>query len=173
MREAMQVCVERCYGMSRFIINFADVVKIPKANPTSIDLNQLIKSMTRFMENMCINRNIKLVFNPDEELEPILIDVSLFERVLMNIIKNSVESIEENGEIIITTDSQSNMLTVADNGKGISKDVEKKIFNPFFSSKPQGQGIGLLFTREVLAQHDFQYSLITHPDGWTRFVIRF
>ena len=173
MRQAMQVCAERCYGMSRFITNFADVVKIPKTNPTPVDLNKLILSMTRFMENMCLNRNIKLVFNPDYELQPILIDVSLFERVLINIIKNSVESIEEDGEIIITTNSQLNTLIVADNGKGISKEVEKKIFSPFFSSKPQGQGIGLLFTREVLSQHDFQYSLLTYPDGWTRFTINF
>lgn len=173
MRQAMQICVERCYGMSRFITNFADVVKIPKAEPEPIDLNRLIGNLTRFMEVMCLNRNIQLAFHPDKNLQPIRLDSSLFEQVLLNIIKNSVESIEENGEIIITTSSQPKTLVVADNGKGISKEIEKKIFNPFFSSKPQGQGIGLLFIREVLSQHDFQYSLRTYPDGWTRFIIRF
>lgn len=173
MRQAMQICVERCYGMSRFITNFADVVKIPKAEPEPVDLNRLIGNLTRFMEVMCLNRNIQLAFHPDENLQPILLDTSLFEQVLLNIIKNSVESIEEGGEIAITTGTQPKTLVVADNGKGISKEIEKKIFNPFFSSKPQGQGIGLLFIREVLTQHDFQYSLRTYPDGWTRFIIRF
>lgn len=173
MRQAMQICVERCYGMSRFITNFADVVKIPKADREPVDLNRLITNLTRFMEVMCLNRNIRLTFHPDEKLQSILIDTSLFEQVLLNIIKNSVESIDKDGEIVITTDSQSRTLVVADNGKGISKDIEKKIFNPFFSSKPQGQGIGLLFIREVLTQHDFQYSLRTYSDGWTRFIIRF
>lgn len=173
MCQAMHICVERCYRMSRFITNFADVVKIPKAEPEPIDLNRLIGNLTRFMEVMCLNRNIQLAFHPDKNLQPIRLDSSLFEQVLLNIIKNSVESIEENGEIIITTSSQPKTLVVADNGKGISKDIEKKIFNPFFSSKPQGQGIGLLFIREVLTQHDFQYSLRTYPDGWTRFIIRF
>ncbi len=173
MRQAMQVCVERCYGMSRFITNFADVVKIPKANPVPVDLNGMIKNLTRFMETLCLNRDIRLVVEPDETLQPVSLDVSLFEQVLLNIIQNSVESIEKNGKITITTHSRPATLTVADNGKGISKEVEKKIFNPFFSSKPQGQGIGLLFAREVLAQHNFRYSLLTYPDGWTRFIIRF
>lgn len=173
MRQAMQVCVERCYGMSRFITNFADVVKIPKAEPEPVDLNRLITNLTRFMEVMCLNRNIQLSFQPDEKLQSVFLDTSLFEQVLLNIIKNSVESIEKDGEIIITTDSQPKTLIVADNGKGITKEIEKKIFNPFFSSKPQGQGIGLLFIREVLTQHDCQYSLRTYPDGWTRFIIRF
>ena len=173
MRQAMQICVERCYGMSRFITNFADVVKIPKAEPEPVDLNRLISNLTRFMEVMCLNKNIKLTFQPDESLPPVLLDTSLFEQVLLNIIKNAVESIEEDGEIIISTDSLQHKLVVADNGKGISKEVEKKIFNPFFSSKPQGQGIGLLFIREVLAQHDVQYSLRSYPDSWTRFIIKF
>ena len=173
LQQAMQVCVERCYSMSRFITNFADVVKIPEADPVPTDLNGLIRSMTRFMEVMCLHRNIKLTFHPDENLPQLNIDASLFEQLLLNVIKNSVESIDKDGEIIITTDAVSQTLEVADNGKGISKDVENKIFNPFFSTKPAGQGIGLLFIREVLSQHQFSYSLKTYSDGWTRFVIRF
>lgn len=173
LQQAMQVCVERCYGMSRFITNFADVVKIPKAILTPTDLNGLIDSMTRFMEVMCLNRNIKLTFHPDKRLQLLHLDASLFEQILLNIIKNSVESIEKDGEIIIKTDAETQSIEIADNGKGISKEIEHKLFNPFFSSKPTGQGIGLLFIREVLSQHNFNYSLRTYPDGWTRFVIRF
>lgn len=173
MRQAMQICVERCYGMSRFITNFADVVRIPKAAPTPVDLNRLITNLTRFMEVMCLNKNIRLTFQPDNNLRHVSLDASLFEQVLLNIIKNAVESIGEDGEILITANANNNSLIIADNGKGISKEVENKIFSPFFSSKPQGQGIGLLFIREVLSQHNFQYSLQTYPDGWTRFIIMF
>ena len=173
MREAMQVCVDRCYGMSGFITNFADVVKIPKAEFSAVDLNDLIKSMTRFMEVMCLKRDIKLTFNPDESLPLLQLDASLFEQVLLNIIKNSVESIENDGKIIITTNAQKQTLEIADTGKGISKENESKLFNPFFSSKPMGQGLGLLFIREVLSQHNCRYSLRTYEDGLTRFLVRF
>lgn len=173
MRQAMQDCVERCYGMSRFITRFADVVRIPAAEPEPTDLNRLIGNLTRFMEGICLSRNIRLNFRPDNTLRTIHLDASLFEQVLLNIIKNSAESIEEGGDIIITTTSRPAMLTVTDNGKGISKEIEKKIFTPFYSGKPRGQGIGLLFVREVLTQHNFRYSLRTCPDGLTRFTIHF
>ena len=173
MREAMQVCIDRSYSMSGFITNFADVVKIPKAMLLSVNLNELIKSMTRFMEVMCLKRDIKLTFNADAALPLLQLDASLFEQVLLNIIKNSVESIENNGEISITTYALNQTLEIADNGKGISKEIESKLFNPFFSSKPMGQGLGLLFIREVLTQHNCRYSLRTHEDGLTRFVVKF
>lgn len=173
IRNAMQVCIERCYGMSRFITNFADVVKIPKASRSPIDLNELINSMTRFMEVICLKRNIKIVFQPDENLGLLQLDASLFEQALLNIIKNAVESIEQNGEITITTDAKKQLLEITDNGKGISKEVEKKLFSPFFSSKPMGQGLGLIFIREVLSQHHCRYSLRTDKDGLTRFRIFF
>jgi nitrogen fixation/metabolism regulation signal transduction histidine kinase len=173
MREAMQVCIDRSFSMSEFITNFADVVKIPKAVLYPVNLNEQIKSLTRFMEVMCLKRNIKLTFIPDEALPLLQLDASLFEQVLLNIIKNSVESIEEDGEITITTNAQNLSLEIADTGKGISKEIESKLFNPFFSSKPMGQGLGLLFIREVLSQHDCSYSLRTYDDGLTRFVVRF
>ena len=173
MREAMQVCIDRSFSMSDFITNFADVVKIPKAVLSPVNLNELIKSMARFMEVMCLKRNIKLTFIPDEAIPMLQLDASLFEQVLLNIIKNSVESIEQDGEIILTTNAQKQSLEIADTGKGISKDIESKLFNPFFSSKPMGQGLGLLFIREVLSQHDCSYSLRTYEDGLTRFVVMF
>ncbi|MFA7066648.1 MAG: ATP-binding protein, partial [Dysgonamonadaceae bacterium] len=173
MREAMQVCIDRSFSMSEFITNFADVVKIPKAVLSPVNLNELIKSLTRFMEVMCLKRNIKLTFTPNEALPLLQLDASLFEQVLLNIIKNSVESIDQDGEITITTNAQKLSLEIADTGKGISKEIESKLFNPFFSSKPMGQGLGLLFIREVLSQHDCSYSLRTYDDGLTRFVIRF
>ncbi len=173
MREAMQVCIDRSFSMSEFITNFADVVKIPKAVLSPVNLNKQIESLTRFMEVMCLKRNIKLTFIPDEALPLLQLDASLFEQVLLNIIKNSVESIEQDGEITITTNAQKLSLEIADTGKGISKEIESKLFNPFFSSKPMGQGLGLLFIREVLTQHDCNFSLRTYDDGLTRFVMKF
>ena len=64
-------------------------------------------------------------------------------------------------------------LKVVDNGKGISKEVEAKLFSPFFSTKPNGQGIGLIFIREVLMRHGCTFSLRTYADGLTRFRILF
>lgn len=170
--DVMRVCTERCFSMSRFITRFADVVKIPEPTLTLVDLNDLAFTCKRFMEGMCTDRNIKLRLEIDETLKEVKMDASLFEQVLVNIIKNAAESIEKDGEIIVRTLSPA-IVEVVDNGKGISKEVEAKLFSPFFSTKPNGQGIGLSFIREVLMRHGCTFSLRTYADGLTRFRILF
>ena len=138
--DVMRVCIERCFSMSRFITRFADVVKIPEPTLTPVDLNDLAFTCKRFMEGMCADRNIKLRLEIDETLKEVKMDASLFEQVLVNIIKNAAESIEKDGEIIVRTLSPAT-IEVVDNGKGISKEVEAKLFSPFFSTKPNGQAV--------------------------------
>ena len=140
LREVIAVGNDRCMGMSR-----------------------------SFMESICTHRNIHINMNLCGGNAMVNIDPTLFEQVLVNIVKNAAESIGSDGEINITT--QTNSIEIADNGKGINPDDEKKLFSPFFSTKPNGQGIGLMFIREVLIKHGCTFSLRTYPDGYTRFRI--
>ena len=179
LREVMKVCIERCYSMSRFITNFANVVKIPEPRFTPTNLNDLAFTCKRFMEGMCNDRNIELRLECDPEVGMVRMDASLFEQVLVNIIKNAAESIEgdagengQQGEIIVRTTAPA-LIEIVDNGPGISKETEAKLFSPFFSTKPNGQGIGLVFIREVLSRHGCTFSLRTYNDGLTRFRILF
>lgn len=173
LREVMKVCIERSYSMSRFITNFADVVKIPEPQLEEVQLNDRVIACKLFMENVCHHRNIALRMELCEENPMVCMDTSLFEQVIINIIKNAAESIGTNGEIIIRTSDSPVMLEIGDTGTGISKEVEAKLFTPFFSTKPNGQGIGLIFIREVLMKHNCTFSLRTYPDGITRFRITF
>ena len=176
--EVMRVCVERCFSMSRFITRFADVVKIPEPNLLPLSLNEMATTCKRFMEGMCADAGISLTLECDELVRPVKMDAALFEQVLVNIIKNAAESISssesarQNGQIIVRTQSPAS-IEVVDNGPGISKEVESKLFTPFFSTKPDGQGIGLVFIREVLSKHGCTFSLRTYADGLTRFRILF
>lgn len=173
LREVMKVCVERGYSLSRFITRFADVVKIPEPQLEEVRLNDRISACERFLENICQDHQVDLRMDLCEENPWVKIDTSLFEQVLINMVKNSVESIEENGVITLRTSASPVMLEVADTGRGISKEVETKLFTPFFSTKPNGQGIGLIFIREVLMKHGCSFSLRTYEDGITRFRIVF
>lgn len=171
--EVLQVSIDRCYSMSRFITNFADVVRIPEPQRIPMELNTLVVSCKRFMETVCQNRNIDIRLNLSDVSPVVNIDSLLFEQVMVNIIKNAAESIEQNGSIYIRTTQNPVILEIADTGKGISKEAEEKLFSPFFSTKPNGQGIGLIFIREVLQKHDCTFSLRTYTDGLTRFKIIF
>lgn len=171
IHEVMQVCIDRCYSMSRFITRFADVVKIPEPHLSLVNINDLAFSCKRFMEGICAEKNISISLETAGHAPEVSLDHSLFEQVLVNIIKNAAESIENDGKIIIRTSPAS--IEIIDNGKGISKDTEEKIFTPFFSTKPNGQGIGLIFIREVLTRHNCTFSLRTYNDGLTKFRILF
>lgn len=171
--EVLRVSIERCYSMSHFITNFADVVRIPEPQSRPQELNQVVFACKRFMETVCQNRNIEIVMDLSEESPVVNLDNSLFEQVLVNIIKNAAESIERDGKIYIRTTVRPTCLEIADTGKGIDKETETKLFSPFFSTKPNGQGIGLSFIREVLLKHDCRFSLRSYADGLTRFKIWF
>ena len=167
----LQVAIERCYSMSRFITNFADVVRIPEPQLQEKNLNQLVSSGKRFMENACRNRNIQIITELSETPPIVKTDGVLFEQVLVNIIKNAAESIGKDGKIYIRTTNHPVCLEIADTGKGIDKETETKLFSPFFSTKPNGQGLGLIFIREVLNKQGYAFSLQTGTDGLTRFRI--
>ena len=62
---------------------------------------------------------------------------------------------------------------IRDNGPGVSTENMGKLFTPFFSTKPDGQGVGLTLIREILSNHEAQFSLKTNDDGWTEFRIVF
>lgn len=175
LRDMMQVCVERNNKMSSFITNLSNVVKIPEPMLQIIDLNIVVERCSLFFQTFCNSNNVRLHVRCSDEENKVRVDVSLFEQALQNIIKNSVESIGNDGDVYISVQRVNECVTleIADNGKGISAEVESNLFSPFYTTKPGGQGVGLMFIREVLVRHKCTFSLRTCEDGLTRFIIKF
>ena len=171
--EVISVCENRCDAMSSFITSYANVVKIPEANLMATDLNAEISHWRIMLESLCTGRNIKVNFELSDRPVNVRIDPVLMEQVLINIVKNSAESIGYDGCITVTTAPHPPTLTITDNGRGISEETEKMLFSPFFSTKVNGHGIGLIFVSEVLHKHGCKFSLRTSSDNLTRFTIRF
>lgn len=174
LREALSACSDRCADMTAFISAYANVIKLPDPEPHPTLLNEIVSSSSRFMESMCGGRDISLSLQLDNTPATVLADTPLLRQALINIIKNSVESIGSGGAITVSTVACPPQIIVTDNGAGISDEHAAQIFSPFFSTKPDGQGLGLLLISEVLQRHGCRFSLHTSPDdGLTRFVITF
>lgn len=184
VREVLGACLQRSGELSEFTRRFAGVVKIPVPELRQTTLVALVDGERRFLESLAMTKGVTVRFEGLEDNSPeIPLDSELLVQVMVNIVKNAVESIQEKatssapednfrGEITITVDR--NVLTVTDNGKGISAEKAPRLFTPFYTDKPRGQGIGLMFIREVLMAHRARFSLSTSPvDGLTRFVIQF
>ena len=164
----------RLRSMSAFVTRFAEVVKVPPPQLQLCDLSEEVEACRMFLENLCLSNRVRLEFNLTDDAIPVRLDSVLFQQVLVNIVKNSVESIgnREGGWVSIATSAQT--LVVTDNGQGISEAVSQNLFTPFFSTKPNGQGIGLLLIRDILSGHGCTFSLHTDAtDRLTRFTIHF
>lgn len=167
------VAIDRNTHLSRFMTNFANVVRIPPPQPSLYNLHDLLQSVRILMNAHYRQRQIEWHWDLAEEPLTIKMDSQQIEQVLINIIKNAVEAIEQNGCITIQTRHSPPQLSIRDNGKGIPKEIMHHLFSPFYSTKKDGQGIGLTFIREILINHGFPFSLQTNLDGLTEFKILF
>ncbi|MCP4633872.1 MAG: PAS domain-containing protein [candidate division Zixibacteria bacterium] len=171
---ALNVAIDRNNRLNRFMSNFTDVVKIPQPVKEEQNLHNILHSINTLMGAECSKRNIQWKWELDNRPLKVDIDGQQFEQVIVNIIKNSMEAIGQDGTItIITENMPSKSLIIRDDGKGIPKDIQKHIFEPFFSTKQSGQGIGLTLIREILINHGLRFSLETMENNQTEFRIDF
>jgi len=172
IENAMKIAVERNQNLNIFMRNFANLVKLPDVNIKKIDLASLIRSVSKLMHFAAIEKQVTFELDLPNEAYFIAADMEQMEQALINIIKNAIEAIEGNGKIKFTIDTANRALLITDNGKGISNEHAAELFSPFFSTKKDGQGIGLTLVREILLNHGFQFSLKTWQPGVTTFQIK-
>lgn len=171
MVAAIDSCRSSCINLGAFVKGYSDVVKLPEPELETVNLNQFISETLPFLAEM-FPANITLDSDLYEPAPLANIDPMLIHRVLVNAVKNSVESIGTSaGQIIIRT--APNILEVIDNGKGISEEVAKHIFSPFFSTKNADRGLGLMLISDILRRHNATFTLTTAPDKLTRLTIIF
>lgn len=177
-KELVSTILSRLSGMSRFITNYADMVRLPQPHPQDTDPERFLRSVFPVLESLRCGSDIELTLETGPSLRPLSFDRILMEQVLVNIVKNAVESIHsvhpadgERGRICIV--AEENRWMVTDNGAGIPDEAAASLFTPFFSTKTNGQGIGLMLVREILSGHGFSCRLYTERKGKTVFEIRF
>ena len=175
LREVINSCDDRCNQMCSFISSYADVVRVPEPVLRAENLTEETRKMIPFLREMTPER-IDLRFIPEEEDISANIDLALMQQVVVNVVKNAVESIKGDGFIeiktAVTNDGKA-VLEIANNGEPISEEVSRNLFSPFFTTKKEGRGLGLTLIGEILNRHKAQFSLMTDPDGITRFRIQF
>jgi len=172
---ALQVVISRTDELNAFMKSFADVVRLPPPKLSPGDVRQLLESISVLMSSESARRNITWVWEVQSPLEPVLMDRGQMEQVFVNILKNSIEAIGETGRLTIRIGQQANrgFVTIEDTGCGFTPEVRSRLFTPFFSTKEDGQGIGLTMVQEILDQHHFEFSLEGQPGQPTRFTICF
>jgi two-component system, NtrC family, nitrogen regulation sensor histidine kinase NtrY len=173
LQQALQVAYDRNQNLNIFMRNFADVVRLPEPNKKSVDLHHVVQNVAKLMELKAGEKAIQFIYQLAPSPIHIQADEQQLEQAFINIVKNAIEAIETNGTVTFTTTVHPKKLMIADTGSGIAKEDASELFSPFFSTKKDGQGVGLTLVKQILLNHDCIFSLKTKQPRQTVFEIEF
>ena len=170
---ALQVASGRIDHLSAFMRSYAEVVRLPAPRPHPVDLEDLLRGIALLMRAECEGRRIEWDWQVQEDLAPVAMDEGQMEQVFVNILRNAVEAIGEDGRITIRLGVEDRPFAVVeDTGPGIDPEVAESLFTPFFSTRENRRGLGLTLVQEILGRHGFAFSLESPAGEPTRFSIR-
>lgn len=174
-KNALKVAIARTEHLNAFMRSFAEVVRLPLPKRQPCDLQALLEGIALVMSAESQKRGIVWNWEIDKSFDPVGMDKNQMEQVFVNVFKNAMEAIGENGTITIRLGRKErrSFVIIEDTGSGLTPEVRANLFTPFFSTKENGQGIGLTMIQEILSQHRFEFSLDSQPGGPTQFVIYF
>jgi PAS domain S-box-containing protein len=162
----------RCRQIVRGLLEFARQEAPAKVET---DLNKVISSVVDLVRKQFSFKNIIIETNLVDQMPLIRLDKDQFQQVIVNILMNSMESIERNGEIRLETSydekARTVLLRIKDTGLGIPEDIKLKLFDPFFTTKETGTGLGLSISHGIIQRHGGRISFESQAGKGTTFTI--
>lgn len=149
------VITEESIRLNRIVTEFLDFSRPHELNIQECRLEEIIRKDLDFLRPEIEKEGISIKTNLDGRSYKISVDQDLIHRALMNLIMNAMQAMENGGTISlgITEAKGGYSITIQDTGTGISSDNIKKIFNPFFTTKEKGSGLGLPIVRKIIEGH--------------------
>lgn len=177
LREGLTTIENRSKGLIKFIDAYREYTSLPQPKIQTVKLKDLIDKTASFMKQELKTKNIEFKATCENDYITIQADEEMIEQVLINLVKNAIESVNqtENGKIeLVGKHVDSNVLIeVADNGPGIIPEAINRIFVPFFTTKKTGSGIGLALSRQIMQMHNGTITVESELDVKTVFTLRF
>jgi signal transduction histidine kinase len=150
-----EIINEEIQTLNNFLEEFLNFARIKSYEFEKIDIINILIDISKLLEPMIKNKNIILTTEFNSNHRYIKGDINKIKSVFTNIILNSVEAIKKSGYIRVKIKDNKDFIIVyiEDNGSGINNKNLDKIFNPFFSTKKSGSGIGLSISKEIIEKH--------------------
>ncbi|MYM93939.1 sensor histidine kinase [Duganella vulcania] len=167
----------RNVSLGEFIERFTRVVKMPAPELRPNAVRDVMDDILYLYREPCRSRGIHIGWQRCDNVPAIALDRHLMEQALLNVVKNAMEAVEAGAggdkriDLVLAAEDGGVRLSVIDSGDLLGDVPARQLFTPFFTTKKGGQGIGLLFVREVLNRHGFSYRLAATGQGTTRFDI--
>lgn len=167
--------IQRCRNLTQRLLLFG---RRQRSKPQSIDLTEVVIEMTRMLQRI-VNPNTSVEITSDGEPLFICADTTQLEQVIVNLVVNAQDAMPRGGLIKLSlcperSPSASHaILSVTDEGHGIPEEKIKRIFEPFYSTKPRGSGLGLSTVYGIVQQHNAEIHVESSLGEGSTFTVRF
>ncbi|MEJ2473075.1 MAG: ATP-binding protein [Desulfobacterales bacterium] len=175
LREGLDVIVRETVRCKSIIQELLEFSRDRKPQMVLTDINEVIEKAVSILDNEFRLKHLKLEIILSPQMEEISLDGNQMEQVVVNILINAVQATPENGIITVKSswlpDPQVARIHIADTGCGISTENLSKVFEPFFSTKEKGTGLGLAVSYGIVKGHGGQIRVSSHEGKGAEFTI--
>jgi two-component system nitrogen regulation sensor histidine kinase NtrY len=172
--ESTATIIEQVDHLQTLVNEFQQFARMPSANPSPQNLNHIVKDVVALYRGS--HPKVEILAELDGDVPVLSLDKDQLQRVLINLIDNALAVIPQpGGKILIRTSFNRRLrivrLEVADNGPGIPTEDKAKLFEPYFSTKKTGTGLGLTIVRSIVMDHRGYIRVADNEPSGTRFMI--
>ena len=162
--------VERLTEITDEYLKFA---RLPKPHLAPENLNELISGLLSFVQGEFSGASIEVKHQPDPGVSLVRADEGQLRQAFLNLLRNSIESMPSGGTLTVSTEQSDGVIRVriSDTGEGIDNACLDRIFDPFFSTREGGTGLGLSLTQQIVAEHGGTIACESSPGQGTSFVV--
>jgi signal transduction histidine kinase len=160
-----EVC--RLNGVLESFRNFANLQRLT-LQPT--DALGVVENVLRLIRPQAAEQRVAItLLHPETDLPLVPLDAEKLEQALLNLVINALEAMPKGGRLTLRVTAAKGELfvSVQDSGPGIPTDIRPNLFQPYFSTKQSGSGMGLALSEKLISQHGGQIGFRTGPDGTT------
>lgn len=161
--------------INQLISNLLNSTRTSELQLVKASINDVLDKSLEFAQDRIDLKKIKVIKNYIPDVCPILVNNEKIYIAFLNIIVNAIESMPENGTLELTTENINGrcVAKIKDTGKGMSKADVGKLFEPYFTTKENGHGLGLTNTQNIILSHNANIAAESEPDKGTTFTITF
>ena len=176
-KEDLNTIIQEVDRLNKLVVQVLDFAKLKKPNLTRFSLNDLIRKITELFKIEIKDKQIKFNLELSPDISQIQSDEDQVRQILMNVIINAIQAIPKEGEIKIKTEKATLRgepaikLIVEDSGIGIPEKDFNQIFDPFFSTKEKGSGLGLSIVYKLVEAHQGEIKVESKKGEGTKFGI--
>lgn len=155
LKEHLEVCTTEIARLDQIVNQFLKAVRPAPSNLEVRSINEVISEVLKVLDPEIANRDILVEKDLGKDLPQIFIDRDQMKQVFFNLIRNSMQAMTKGGILHIRTELQTEriMIAVRDTGGGIPSEVLQRIFEPYFTTKQEGSGLGLMIVQRVIREH--------------------